>query len=798
MDQLQLRLQEVLRGKLFLLILDDVWNEDEEKWDELRKYFMCGSRGSKILVTTRSYKVAEIMGTMVPYALSGLSDDVCWSLFRERAFRGGEEETNPNLVAIGKKIVKKCGGLPLAAKALGGLLRSFDRDERTWLSVLYDSNFPEDESEILPALKSSYNHLPSSIKQCFAYCAIFPKGYEIKKDVLIQLWIAQSFIHESCGRGIELEDIGNEYFNYLLMRCFFQDIVRDEYGTILRCKMHNLVHNLAQSVGRTECMYVDNENWIESIHRRVRHVSVVGDRKKVAEVFTPLHKAESLRTFLILHPYRLDTVDVPHNLSLRFKGLRVLDLHGTSIKKLPISISKLKHLRYLDLSDTLITKLPTSFTSLLNLQTLKLLHVRYLVELPRDLRKMISLRHLEFDGCSMVSEMPLRMGQLAGLQTLTKFIVGKEDGRTLAELQDLNSLRGQLRIESLENVSNAVDAVRANLKNKPNLCRLELCWGYFSLKQKVVEDVINRLQPHPNLKELSMEGYPGIQIPPWMMKGCSYCRLVKISLSRCLKWECLSPLGQLPDLKELSIVKMDGVRYIGNELFYPDDDDNAAAMVDAVIFPSLIKLEVSSMCNLEEWSLLGFEVDDQGGNRQQQVILPCLQSLSIKYCPKLTSLQLGHLASLKQFDITRCPNLNCIPEDSITSLSSLCRLYIPRCFTLLGGALRCLTALEELHVYEEPEMECLPESMKDLTKLERLEIWDCPKLGCLPEWIDRLVSLRALELEDVPNLRNLPAAIKHLKSLDSLVIKRCPHLQKQCKMRGPEWRKISHIKHVYI
>ncbi|XP_042479315.1 putative disease resistance protein RGA3 [Macadamia integrifolia] len=155
LDPMQSRLREMLsRRRRFLLVLDDVWNEDQDKWDRVKSSLTCGNEGCAFLVTTRVEKVASIMGTFPAHHLKGLSEDDCWDLFKQRAFGDAREEI-ANLVVIGKEIVKKCGGVPLAAKALGGLMR-FKHTETEWLfmrdSEIWD--LPEDEENtILPALR---------------------------------------------------------------------------------------------------------------------------------------------------------------------------------------------------------------------------------------------------------------------------------------------------------------------------------------------------------------------------------------------------------------------------------------------------------------------------------------------------------------------------------------------------------------------------------------------------------------------------------------------------------------------
>ncbi|XXG41267.1 hypothetical protein AAC387_Pa01g1764 [Persea americana] len=123
LDTIQDSIKKALKEKMFLLVLDDVWNENCNDWDVLQAPLMVGARGSRILVTTRSQRVSSMMGTVPTHSLPGLSDDDCWSLFIRRAFAEGNSDAQPNLAMIGKEIIKKCNGLPLAVKTLGGMLR---------------------------------------------------------------------------------------------------------------------------------------------------------------------------------------------------------------------------------------------------------------------------------------------------------------------------------------------------------------------------------------------------------------------------------------------------------------------------------------------------------------------------------------------------------------------------------------------------------------------------------------------------------------------------------------------------
>ena len=204
-------LHQEIGGRRYLLVLDDVWNEDYEKWINLKDVLQSGARGSRILVTTRSHEVARITDINETYFLRELSPHDSWLLFERHAFEEGEEP-DFRIKEIGMKIVEKCIGVPLAIRTIGGLLYS-KRSVEEWLSFMNKelSKVRQGEDGILPILKLSYDHLSSHLKQCCAYCSLFPKDYNINKQTLIRLWMAQGFIKLSHPNQC-LEDVSHEYF----------------------------------------------------------------------------------------------------------------------------------------------------------------------------------------------------------------------------------------------------------------------------------------------------------------------------------------------------------------------------------------------------------------------------------------------------------------------------------------------------------------------------------------------------------------------------------------------------------
>ncbi|KAL5565702.1 hypothetical protein UlMin_028866 [Ulmus minor] len=242
------KLRDALKGKKFLLVLDDVWSEDLDEWDNLKSCFQSGERGSKIIVTTRSSNVASIAASNQPlHSLPELPEEDCRRLFAKTVFSSDQDrDAHPDLQEIGQKIVEKCRGLPLSVKSMGGILHR-ERDPKKWESILKSSVWEllqQNSKNIIPSLWLSYRYLPSEIKPCFAYCSIFPKDYQFKKEELVQLWMAEGFLKNEAGkRGITMEEVGKLYLEELISRSMFQSS-KDCFGRDCFI-MHDLVHDLA-------------------------------------------------------------------------------------------------------------------------------------------------------------------------------------------------------------------------------------------------------------------------------------------------------------------------------------------------------------------------------------------------------------------------------------------------------------------------------------------------------------------------------------------------------------------------
>ncbi|XP_058107105.1 disease resistance protein RGA2-like isoform X1 [Magnolia sinica] len=756
---LQDRLRHKLHSNRFLLVLDDVWSTNNEMWDKLIPPFQEGARGSRIIVTTRSEDVAWAMGRGRIHKLAGLSFDDCWLLFSRGALEHQSERSE--LEVIGKKIVMKCGGVPLAAKTIGSAMGS-RRTRREWELILESDVWNSNDvlQGILPALLLSYYDLPPALKQCFAYLSVFQKDWWIEKDMIVKLWVAQGFIGTR-----DMEETGGLYFDDLLRRSLLQDaeLDDDDDQKVVSCKMHDLVHDLAQSVAGSECSVVEMRKQSSLNLNNLRHLFLIDSDDAGDRDWATLYKAQKLRTLL-----RDSTISrVPNNLFHHFRHLRALDLSYTSIQKLPPTVGKLKHLRYLDLSWTKIEELPEEVSNCRNLQTLKL-NWCLLQKLPRGMGKMIGLRHVELEGTGKLKYLPQGIGKLSSLRTLTKFIVGGDDeGCKWGELKHLNHLQGSLYIKGLENVRSRDEAREAELNKKQYLHSLTFEYDDEASgddEQKRTEEVLEILQPHTNLKELRIWRYGGSKFPKWT-EDPVFSNLVKVELFFCFKCKQLPGLGKLPSLKYLYIEGMKEVRKVGGE--FSGDDNNDGSGGGVVSFPKLESLSFIFMTNWEEWELRG---GDDGE------VMPSLLELGIHYCPKLQALP-SNLPPLLQ-KLTLC--------GSDVGMSS-------------GVPLPVLPNLNHLEIWRSDEMTSFPSGwLGQLKALQTLEIKTCFNLRSLPEELQHLTMLQKLDIWHCPELTSLPEELQHLTMLQQLYIRDCPVLEERCREGGEDRYKIAHIPNITI
>ncbi|XVF83609.1 hypothetical protein PTKIN_Ptkin16aG0503300 [Pterospermum kingtungense] len=257
------RLYDALKEKCYLVVLDDIWRIED--WNGLKPAFPRGKKGSRILFTTRNRDVALLADPCnSPIELPFLTHDESWQLFKRKAFPGKmieSEARSKEFEMVGREMVKKCGGLPLAIVVLGGLLatkRSLSEWEMVRRSIHTHLNKAQQQDDQYGAVNGilvlSYNDLPYYLKPCFSYLGHYLEDRRISKEELIRLWIAEGFISPSLeGEGMLMEEVAEQFLDELINRCLVQGLKSDYRRRVVEaCRIHDLLRDLCVVKAREE------------------------------------------------------------------------------------------------------------------------------------------------------------------------------------------------------------------------------------------------------------------------------------------------------------------------------------------------------------------------------------------------------------------------------------------------------------------------------------------------------------------------------------------------------------------
>ncbi|MED6211519.1 hypothetical protein PIB30_074475 [Stylosanthes scabra] len=677
-----------------LLLLSQFGHGGQHTWENLLKPFQYGNNGSKILLTTRIERVASTFAaTSQHYRLDLLSDEDSWSVFLKHSSISTNLEQYATLEPIGRNIVEKCKGLPLAVKTLGGLLRN-KSDVGDWTKILESEiwELPEDESEIVPALRVSYHYLPSYLKRCFVFCSLYPEDYQFDKDEIILQWMAEDLLQPM--ENDSLENIGSEYFDELVARSFFQS--SSAYAGLF--VMHDLMHDLATFfAGKFIFREFGNQRMVDS---KTRHLSC--DWDQISRCPEAYDGAMYKRTFLCVADVKSKVIKSDFWLE-QLGRLRVLAFQKCKIRSLSDSIGELLHLRYLNFSETPIVTLPESLCKLYNLQTLKLRDCNELEMLPSRMQDLVNLRHLDIRGTHNLKEMPKGMSKLKHLNLLGCYVVGEHEENGIRELGPID-VHGSFYIFKLENVNSSSEALEAKMGNKKHINILTLVWlpsHGNTVDVETERDILKELRPHSNLKQLSIDGYRGEIFPDWLGLS-SYSNITKLKMSRCKNCRQLPSLGQLPSLQHLEIVALHGLERIGEEFYKSGESCH-----EGTPFRSLEKLEFCHMNGWREWH-----------TPDKLDAFPKLKTLSMHYCPLLSGDLPARLPALEQLEINLC-------EELAYSL-----LRAPKLHTItVNGSQNSMTRAEphEVRIEHTKQVQSVLELLRHIQPpcLQRLRIESC-------------------------------------------------------------------------
>lgn len=551
------KIRDFLNNRRFLCVIDDVWKKSA--WDTIKLAVQDAKLGSKIIVTSRNKVVAEHAGGGI-YEMKPLSDDDSRHLFYKRIF-DSNDDCPADLCGVTEKILKKCGGVPLAIITTACLLASKPRNSEEWdkvnksISLGLENNLDVDNMRKILSL--SYNDLPFHLKTCLLSLSKYPEDELIRKDVLIWDWLAEGFItDETRPAGTSLQEIGESYFSELINRSLIQPMsvhyLLDD-GKVHACKVHDMVLELINQLSVEEdfvTTYLSDgqqtgKHTCTAQKKKIRRLSLHNSNKSYAspEAREQLSKVRSITIF--------GKVDSIPPLS-SFHVLRVLQLEDCSgMDKNHLNhLDKLRLLRFLRLGHYSATELPESIGKLESLETLDIRGARkpnspksHKVLFPMSFVKLRKLLRLYAGRVKLAQGLMLR-----DMKSLQELVI-EATRKVIKEIGNLTELRTLRIIFNSVKTLELKESIQTSIQRFTNLQDLDLRNNFN------FEEIIDMQQVPFGLQRLFMHHSYMKAFPCWI-NSSMLSRLTTLSI--CLDFEYLQSdhldrLAELPSLRFLRL-----------------------------------------------------------------------------------------------------------------------------------------------------------------------------------------------------------------------------------------------------
>ncbi|KAL7139436.1 hypothetical protein ABFS83_09G050500 [Erythranthe nasuta] len=545
------RVHKSLYGRRYLIVLDDIWSVDV--WDKVPIFFPNNGQGSRVMITTRlSNIVLELIGSH-GLVMDLLDDD-------------NKEDCPVELEKTGKKIAKKCKGLPLSIVVIGGLLAKSNPTSENWEYISENLNSivnVEDNERCLKVLLLSYHHLSVHLKPCFLYMGVFPEDSNIRVSMLVKLWVSEGFLKPIRGKSMEV--VSREYLDELCDR-----------NLIRFCKIHDLVRELCLREAKKE----------KFLYVTLPHdLNIINTQRRIS-----IHESTPQKDYLLEAIHALQFVPLARSLFFEFKGvlpslhhcrllrvLRAVDTYSHPYGKITHcmytleDVFKLVNLRYL-VVENFGYENPCRFSSsmylLWNLQTLIVKSISGFVVAPSEIWKMTQLRHVQFFGGLKMPDPPpggqdgeFVLGNLQTLSLIINFKCGEEVGY-LSSYYCLNNLGRLGKLESFDCYFDCLNKPNRNdmLQNSiiPNSHKkLTLGWTYLKW-----EDMKTKIGWLHNLEVLNLN-CKSVVGAEWETVEGQFCNLRFLQIYMCsdLEW-WTTDSNHFPRLEQLVLEYMDKLKEI--------------------------------------------------------------------------------------------------------------------------------------------------------------------------------------------------------------------------------------------
>ncbi|XP_061362228.1 disease resistance protein RPM1-like, partial [Gastrolobium bilobum] len=610
---LKRKVREHLQENSYMIVFDDVWEEDF--WGRVEYALPENNKRSRVMITTRHKGVAEFCKRSAHvhiHELQRLCPRDAMDLFNLKAFHQLKPEgCSTELMKLSEDILKKCDGVPLAIVAIASLLSTKNNNFSEWMKVhdSFGSKLASDPhlKSFHRALSESYNDLPFHLKPCLLYFGVFPDDYSISSKRLIRLWIAEGLVNVKENENRTQEEVAEEYLDELIRRSLVTVSSKSIYGGARRLRVHDLLHDFIadKCVELDFCQVIKSENFAFNSTTRRLSIQFQGSGEDAVLARAVAANHDRVRFCFAFNLEELPRPMLKSFLS-NFKLLVGLDFEDSPLEDLPEPVGNLLHLKYLNLRNTRIKNLPKFIGKLQNLLTLDLKYTQ-VRELPIEVNKLTKLHHLvaysgneeiDFSTASMQGVVIKEgIGRLKALQILLKVDMTNGDS-LIKEVKNLKQLREfgiiKLRRHNGKPLCSAIEG----------MMRLQAL-SIAAAEENEILDLHSLVNPpHQHLQRLYLYGRLET-VPLWIPKLHVLVRLF-------LNWSGLTedPLPMLKDLTELMELELYSA-FEGVELCFGDG--------------WFKKLKVLSLEKMQALKTL----------KIHKGALPILQKLTIGPCPHM-------------------------------------------------------------------------------------------------------------------------------------------------------------------
>ncbi|XP_037419339.1 disease resistance protein Pik-2-like [Triticum dicoccoides] len=623
LDGLAKKLKELLTNTRYLIVIDDVWTITA--WESIQSQLPKNKCGIRIIVTTRIETVAKACSRASVYSdyiyhIKALESTDSKKLFLSRAFGSMNASCPTNLEKAMDKILKKCGGLPLAIVSIASLLANYNSSEGSvmWWKVCNSIGSMMDNNPTLEGMRQiltlSYNHLPHYLKDCMMYLCIFPEDYEFSKTRLLRRWIAEGLV--IARRGQTMMEVAEDYFDELVSRNMIEQVayVISFHDRLETCRVHDMMFEIAVSKS-LEANFVSlvGGQYEGMLYDKIRRLSVHPGAGRTTKVDDSLSKEKTVRRnrrtdvdeMKVQHVRSLSMFELePHKLLDRlgeFTLLRVLDMEdckGVANKHMK-DICKMYLLKFLSLKGTDISLMPPEVGDLEHLLTLDLEQTR-LDDLPETMRNVEKLECLKFNKKDVqwwvMWKPPRGVSNMKALRDVDRLLVGDvEIAKELGELEQLQ----RIFVYVVDNPQQ--EDVRQQLAlSLSKMCSLRwLNLGDMKNEGMTMDYLINLESPPMLLRHLRFAG-GFTKLPEWV-GSLTYLVEFTLSWAQLKDGQLLDVLCQLPDLKR---IMFQHIFYVGTKLVVCNKH-KFPALKDMIVdssrqYPEVYKFEEGSMTELEK------------------------------------------------------------------------------------------------------------------------------------------------------------------------------------------------------